>query len=858
MSAATAERDDMEEGRARSLWPLWVLAALMATGAAALFAPLAGAPPMVHDAVTVPWPLLVAGFVAAELYAFHLQFRGETHTFTLNEILIVVGLLLVAPTWLLVAHMLGAAIALTIMQRQTPLKFFFNMSQFALGTVTALTVFHAIGASSGPLSWMAALTACVAASVVGIGAIAFAITVSEGRCPVRSLLESLGLGVAGTAVNTMLGLVMVIMWQDNPWTVALLFGPIAVVFVAYRAYLSEHSKSAGLQFLYHASEILSDHRDLETGLVALLDFARETFHAELAEVVLLGDKDEAVAFRTSSGPGERTSRLESVDLATVRAVLDGAGDTGEAVLLRPDRNSPLGEREGVEIASMMVATLRDETGVRGGVFVARPRGTAIEVFGKDELRLFETFANHLGTTMEKNSLSTSLAQLRLLKQELAHQAYHDTLTGLANRALFHERVDEALAEAAAENSKVAVLFIDLDDFKTVNDTMGHAAGDAQLIAVAHRIDSCVGEGDTAARLGGDEFAVLLRKVGNDSEVRSVADAILVALGDPIEIDGVPVITQASIGIATHVGAADAAELMQHADVAMYTAKRNGKGRFDEFEQNMSLSVARRHQLKIGLERAIANNEFVLHYQPVIDVASGELIATEALLRWKDPTRGLMPPSEFVGVAEETGLIVPIGRFVLREACRQAAEWTGDRPNLRVFVNLSTRQLADPDIVEDVCNALEDAGLDPSHLTLEVTETAMMRDIDEAKETLYALKRLGVYLAIDDFGTGFSSLSYLRQLPIDVLKIAKPIIDAICDSTEDSAFVKGIIELGHVVGLKVVAEGVEHVEQYAHLVDMGCDYVQGYYYAPSLEPTEVLEILQASSAVPDTPDVLEHV
>ena len=324
------------------------------------------------------------------------------------------------------------------------------------------------------------------------------------------------------------------------------------------------------------------------------------------------------------------------------------------------------------------------------------------------------------------------------------------------------------------------------------------------------------------------------------------------------MDGVPVITQASIGIATHVGAADAAELMQHADVAMYTAKRNGKGRFDEFEQNMSLSVARRHQLKIGLERAIANNEFVLHYQPVIDVASGEITATEALLRWKDPTRGLMPPSEFVGVAEETGLIVPIGRYVLREACRQAAEWTGDRPNLRVFVNLSTRQLADPDIVEDVCNALEDAGLDPSQLTLEVTETAMMRDIDEAKETLHALKRLGVYLAIDDFGTGFSSLSYLRQLPIDVLKIAKPIIDAICDSSEDSAFVKGIIELGHVVGLKVVAEGVEHVEQYAHLVDMGCDYVQGYYYAPSLEPTEVLEILRASSAVPDTPDVLEHV
>ncbi len=625
---------------------------------------------------------------------------------------------------------------------------------------------------------------------------------------------------------------------------------IAAVFKIYRAYLSEHRKTEGLQFLYRASEMLSGAHDLEGGLIALLDFAREIFHAELAEVVLFGEREEPIGYRTSSGPGERGLRLAPCTAQHVSAVVNLAHGSRDVVVYKPEPDSPFAELEGIEVESMMLGIFADESGVRGAAYVARPRGT-VGAFDKNERHLFETFVNHLGTTLEKSRLSSSLAQLRALKQELAYQAYHDSLTGLANRLMFRDLVDDALAAAAREGGKVAVMFIDLDDFKTVNDTMGHAAGDALLGEVACRIQSSIDGLGTAARLGGDEFAVLIPRVSNDAEVRAAADRILVALGDPVPIDGQSVIAQASIGIATHVGAADADELMQHADVAMYTAKRNGKGRFDEFEPDMSLTVARRHQLKVGLERAIANQEFVLHYQPVVDVATGGIGGTEALLRWKDPTRGLMPPAEFVGVAEETGLIVPIGRHVLQTACRQAAAWSSVAPDLKVFVNLSTRQLCDPDIVGDVRRAMRDTGLRPTQLVLEVTETAMMRDIDEARATLIALKDLGVGIAIDDFGTGFSSLSYLRQLPIDVLKIAKPIIDAICDSQQDAAFVKGIIELGHVVGLKVVAEGVERVEQYAHLIDMGCDYVQGYYYAPSMEPSEVLDILRAASA-PNAP------
>jgi diguanylate cyclase (GGDEF)-like protein len=493
----------------------------------------------------------------------------------------------------------------------------------------------------------------------------------------------------------------------------------------------------------------------------------------------------------------------------------------------------------------MLAPLAGEDVMRGLVLAANAKGN-VHTFKRDELSLFETFASHLGVTLEKSQLNSSLAQLRALKNELAHQAYHDSLTGLANRVLFRERVTAGLENVAANGSGLAVLFIDLDDFKTVNDTMGHAAGDTLLRVIGERITSCIGVEDTAARLGGDEFAVLLTNATNDADVRVVADRILLALGDPVDIEGQPVVAHASIGVATHASANDADALMQNADVAMYTAKRNGKGRCDVFEPALSMSVANRHQVKMGLERAVGTDEFVLHFQPVVNIVTGEIVATEALLRWRDPARGLLPPAEFIAIAEETGLIVPIGRFVLREACRQAKEWEPLAPDVRMFVNLSARQLLDPSLLEDVQRALHDANLDPSRLVLEVTETAMMQDIEYAQTTLTALKAIGVGLGVDDFGTGYSSLSYLRQLPIDVLKIAKPFIDAVDETPEDAEFVRGIVQIGHVVGLHVVAEGVERVEQSARLIEMGCDSAQGYYYARSLEPAAIVALLRRAN------------
>ncbi len=829
------------EARGRLL--VWSMTSAMAAGAAAIFATTVSELHALDGPVRVPWYVLLAACVIVELHLVDLYFRGETHSFSVAEIAIVIGLFFAAPATLVLVQLVGNVIAM-LWQRVALVKLFFNLAQIALGSTLAIVVFHAIHSAEdpiGPQAWLAAGTATLVSAVVTQVAIGAAVQLSQGRVPLLALVESAAFGLLGAVANTALGLVAVVTITHDTTAGALLVAPIIVVFVAYRAYVSEHSKSEGLQFLYGASQVLNKAPGLEAGLLALLDFTRDTLHAELAEIVVCSDADCETAFVTSVGPRDERSAMTAVPCAEIASRFVLLDDHPHGLVVSGKQCAALPVREGFAIGSAMLVPLGGEGGLRGSVLVANEPQSA-RVFGKDELRLFETFAGHLATTLEKSQLSSSLAQLRALKNELAHQAYHDSLTGLANRMLFRERVQEALEVAASEGSGVGVLFIDLDDFKTVNDTMGHHAGDELLTVVAQRIAGCVGPDDTPARLGGDEFAVLLRGATHEAAIRKVAERILVALGDPIVIDGQPVIAHASIGIATHASAENAAQLMQNADVAMYTAKRNGKGRCDVYEPTLSLSVARRHQVKIGLERALLRNELLLHYQPVVDVATGQIVATEALLRWRDPVRGLLGATEFIGIAEETGLIIPIGRFVIRESFRQAKIWEEVSPDLQMFVNISARQLGDPHLVTDIETALSESGVDPQRVVLEVTETAMMHDIEGAKLVLHALKRLGVRLGIDDFGTGYSSLSYIRQLPIDVLKIAKPIVDAVDETPEDAAFVHGIVQLGHIVGLHVVAEGVERVEQSAQLVDMGCDSAQGHYYGRSLDPASVDRLL----------------
>jgi len=437
-----------------------------------------------------------------------------------------------------------------------------------------------------------------------------------------------------------------------------------------------------------------------------------------------------------------------------------------------------------------------------------------------------------------------ITERRALAEQLAHQAFHDPLTELANRALLLDRVEHALSATRRRvDTRLAVLYLDLDDFKTVNDGLGHEAGDRLLRMAARRIASCLRPEDTACRLGGDEFAVLLEDLPNPATAYEIGGRLLEELQAPFELDGSVVTLNASLGIVVSTGGEDGAALLRNADLAMYRAKGQGKGRFEIYEAGMHAAVVERLALKADLRRAIEADEFEPHYQPIVDLASGTTVGVEALVRWRHPERGLLGPPAFIDLAEETSLIVPIGRRVLQQACADAAAWRGrlgsGAPGT-VSVNLSVRQLQHPTVVEDVAEALRRSGLPAEALTLEITESTLLDDVDAAAARLTELKALGVGVALDDFGTGYSSLSYLGRFPVDVLKIDKSFVDALgTTETDPSPLVSAIIGLGATLGVHVTAEGIETVEQLVSLRRMGCELGQGFYFARPLA-ADVLE------------------
>ena len=450
-----------------------------------------------------------------------------------------------------------------------------------------------------------------------------------------------------------------------------------------------------------------------------------------------------------------------------------------------------------------------------------------------------------GELVAIEGIARDISERKRVEEQLAHQALHDPLTELPNRMLFMDRLDQAMARLERrEHTTLAVLFLDLDQFKLINDTLSHQAGDDVLVEVGRRLRDTLRPGDTVARFGGDEFAVLCEDVADVHQVVTIADRIGEAIKQPLVTLGREVAVTASIGVAMGFDArATPDSLLRDADAAMYRAKERGRDRCELFDEAMRARAFQRLNIEQGLRGAIERGELRLVYQPIFDVATGHAVAVEALVRWEHPERGQVLPSEFVPLAEESGLIVPIGTFVLGEACRQAAAWRRAHagPPVVVSVNLSARQLGVPDLPQVVSDALVAAGLEPGGLCLEITESAVMDDAQSAAESLRALRQLGVSLAIDDFGTGYSSLGYLKRFPIDTLKVDRAFVDGLGEDPEDSAIVAAVVSLGHALGVRVAAEGVETPEQLAELRRLGCDEAQGYYFARPV-PAATLEEL----------------
>lgn len=459
----------------------------------------------------------------------------------------------------------------------------------------------------------------------------------------------------------------------------------------------------------------------------------------------------------------------------------------------------------------------------------KPVGSLVVASYRRDRRYSATEQEMLAAFAEHASLALTDARNF---EDAMHQAFHDSLTGLPNRALFLDRLEQAQSRARRSEVTIAVLFLDLDSFKTVNDSLGHVAGDELLVLAAGRLRRCLRPSDTAARFGGDEFAILLDDVGSRSSTELVAERVLAELRAPFELQGQEVFISASVGIATSEDRAGD-DLLRNADLAMYRAKSAGKGRFETFEPGMHAAVLERLELEVDLQRAVFRNELVAHYQPIVNLATGEIVGTEALLRWIHPTRGMIGPDEFIPLAEETGAIHALGQWVLFEACRQTVEWNaGIRAGapLRIGVNLSGKQLEDPDLVSQVAGVLSETGLPPGRLVLEITETVLMHDLEGTIAKLCELRALGIGLSVDDFGTGYSSLQYLRRFPLESLKIAKSFVDGVAGPSHDAAVARAVVELGSTFQLNVVAEGVETVEQHAQLITLGCQYGQGYLFA----------------------------
>jgi diguanylate cyclase (GGDEF)-like protein len=850
MELAVAEAKGPSASLLRGAAPVWLLTAAIAVGAGFAWRVglTAGHAP---GGSWLPWWGIAVAFYVAEALPAHVHFRKQAHTLSATEIGLVFGLFFATPAALFAGQILGAGLALAFLRRQRPLKLAFNIVEQSLCTGVALLVFHSLAGGGDVRLWLAALVGVGIAHVLGVVLVSAVIAVAERtHLAAAQLRKTLNLSLIGCLATSCFALVGVALEESRPLALVLLAFPVGACALAFRGYLQQRTQRDYVEFLYESMRAAQGAPEMGLAIGQLLLAAQRLLRADYAEIILLTRSPDEPVLRSTSGiSGQTLMCPDELTPATNEAILSvGAG---ERSILLPRKREPhtldglLATRG---LADGVVGVLRGDEGVFGLLLVGGRLGDVTEFDGND-LVLFETFNNHAAVLLQNGRLEQSLAQVTELQEQLRHQAYHDTLTGLPNRALFTARVAEAVQSAAIDDASRAVLFLDLDDFKFVNDSWGHAAGDEMLVQVAERLLCATRPGDTPARIAGDEFGVLLGNA-NAEDAEHVAQRIRDALAEPFWLAGRETNLRASIGIALtgeHAGTAE--ELLRNADIAMYVAKADERSHYAIYEPRFHQRLRERQELAVELRRALERDEIVVHYQPVVSLATGSIEAFEALARWEHRERGLLGPDEFLGIAEESGLIGDLGAAVMGQALRQVREWQDTAPGaegIGLWVNLAPGEFANERLVEDLAFALSRARFDPRKLTVEITEGSVMRDEHNGLKAMHRLRDLGVALSIDDFGTGYSSLSRLAQFPIQLLKIPKTFVDPLGGEHADTSFVDAILRLADSLGIATVAEGIENPEQARRLREAGCHLAQGYAFSEPLTADEAQRLLATHS------------
>ena len=791
-----------------------------------------------------PW-LLALLFAVAELLFVPVRFRRSAHGISLSEAPLVVGLAAAAPLELILARLLGAGAGLVYSRNQRGVKLAFNLTLMTLQAGVAAALYPVLRGGASPTAvrgWLAALAAVLVVDALAAVLVTAVIVVHDDVNEWRNLPLALVRGAVPAAATSCLALVALLATRQDEYAGVLLLVVAGVGYVAYQRYVSQSETHARVERLYDFTQELGHAVDVDVIVHTVLAQSRDELRAQAAELLL----------PEGSGSGTRRWWLGGPGLKHLPQVISGRewwapALQGSAVLLSAGRHTEAGTQP-VPRDGMAVPLQLEEGHL--AVLAVSDSLADITTFEREDLRLLQAMANHAAVALAN---ARAVERLRRQAADEEHNALHDPLTGLPNRRCFLSHLAQAL-EGASDEAMVAVLLMDLNGFKDINDTLGHDFGDRLLVEVGARLTSRLRGRGLVARLGGDEFAVLLSGVRHVDEVCWTAEQVQRSLAAPVALDSLSLAVGVSVGVAlAPEHGREAGELLQHADVAMYAAKTGHSG-MQVYQPADDRNTHRRLVLLASLRRALDQGEVTLAYQPKVEPRSGRVLGAEALARWDHPQLGRVCPEEFVPLAEHAGLIRPLTLLVLEGALRQCAQWRADGHAISVSVNLSARDLVHVGLPDDVARLLLQAGVHPSALTLEITESSIMADPRRSAEVLARIAALGVSLSVDDFGAGYSSLAYLSRLPVSEVKIDKSFVLGAATGRTNQSIVRAIVQLAHELGLRVVAEGVEDAETCSFLQRHSCDVVQGYYFSRPLPPQDLERWLSTRRQVVDLTEV----